>query len=70
MRVKNITLGYTIPNFATEKIGISRMRLFFSGEDLFTIDALDGGYDPENTNGSANFYPFTKRYSFGLTADF
>ncbi|WP_209332220.1 SusC/RagA family TonB-linked outer membrane protein [Lunatimonas salinarum] len=70
MRVKNITLGYTIPSLASDKIGVDRIRLFFSGEDLFTIDALDGGYDPENTNGSANFYPFTKRYSLGLTVDF
>ncbi len=69
-RFKNITLGYSLPNNVIEKVGISSLRLYFSGEDLFTIDAVDGGYDAENTNGSSAFYPFTKRYSLGLTLTF
>ncbi|MCG8386490.1 MAG: TonB-dependent receptor [Cytophagales bacterium] len=70
MRVKNITLGYTLPGNVLESAGIDKVRVFFSGEDLFTIDSVDGGYDAENTNGAANFYPFTKRYSFGLNVNF
>jgi TonB-linked SusC/RagA family outer membrane protein len=69
-RFKNITLGYTLSGSVTEKIGIDNLRLYFSGEDLFTIDAVDGGYDAENTNGSHTNYPFTKRYSLGLTLTF
>lgn len=69
-RLKNITLGYSLPKDMLEKVGISNLRVYLSGEDLFTIDAVDGGYDAENTNGSAAFYPFTKRYSLGLTLTF
>ncbi|MDO5979784.1 SusC/RagA family TonB-linked outer membrane protein [Flavivirga spongiicola] len=69
-RFKNITLGYSIPTDVLEKVGISSLRFYLSGEDLFTIDAVDGGYDAENTNGSADFYPYTKRYSLGLTLTF
>lgn len=69
-RFKNITVGYSLPKDVLEKAGISTLRLYLSGEDLFTIDAMDGGYDAENTNGSDAFYPFTKRYSVGLTLTF
>ena len=70
MRVKNITFGYTLPESLLAGVGIENARIFFSGEDLFTIDDVDGGYDAENTDGEADFYPFTKRYSFGLTVNF
>jgi len=69
-RLKNITVGYSLPKNVLEKAGISSLRLYLSGEDLFTIDAIDGGYDAENTDGSDTFYPFTKRYSVGLTLTF
>ena len=65
-RLKNITVGYTLPSKISQKISIPKVRIYFSGEDLFTIDDLDGGYDPETTNGDVNFYPFTRRYAFGL----
>ncbi|WP_422351053.1 TonB-dependent receptor [Flagellimonas sp.] len=64
-RLKNVTLGYTLPVDVTNKVGIDKIRLFFSGEDLLTIDHLDGGYDAENS-GATNIYPFTKRYAFGV----
>ncbi|WP_168796350.1 SusC/RagA family TonB-linked outer membrane protein [Flagellimonas onchidii] len=70
LRVKNITLGYTLPQDLLTDIGIEKIRLFFSGEDLFTFDHLDGGYDAENTDGGADFYPYQKRYSVGITVNF
>jgi TonB-linked SusC/RagA family outer membrane protein len=69
-RLKNITIGYSLPTDALKKAGISNLRIYVSGEDLFTIDSVDGGYDPENTDGSDIFYPFTKRFSLGLTLTF
>jgi len=69
-RLKNITFGYSIPKYAISKIGVEKIRIYFSGEDLFTIDSVDGGYDAENTNGGDRFYPFTKRYSIGLNLTF
>lgn len=70
LRVKNITLGYTLSDGLLKNIGLSGVRVFVSGEDLLTFDWLDGGYDAENTNGNANFYPFTKRFSMGLIFNF
>ena len=68
--MKNITLGYTLSDGLLKNIGLSGARVFVSGEDLLTFDRLDGGYDAENTNGQANFYPFTKRFSMGLSINF
>jgi len=70
LRFKNISLGYTIPKTALEQMGLSNLRIFFSGEDMFTIDHVDGGYDAENTNGASSNYPFMKRYSLGLSLTF
>ena len=36
-RLKNIQFGYTIPSSTTKKIGISRARVYVSGQDLFTV---------------------------------
>ena len=46
LRLKNITLGYTLPRNLTNKIGISRLRLYARAENLFTWTKY-WGYDPE-----------------------
>lgn len=69
-RLKNITFGYSLPKDVLNKLRLSNLRIYFSGEDLFTLDHMTGGYDAENTNGSDVFYPFTKRYSIGLNLTF
>ena len=65
-RLKNITIGYTLPSNVLERAGIDRIRVYVGGEDLFTLSHLDGGYDPENSSGYENAYPFTKRFTLGL----
>uniref|UniRef100_UPI003216C7B7 SusC/RagA family TonB-linked outer membrane protein n=1 Tax=uncultured Draconibacterium sp. TaxID=1573823 RepID=UPI003216C7B7 len=70
LRLKNITVGYTIPKHLTDKVGVDNLRVYFSGEDLLTFDHVDGGYDAENTKGGANAYPFMKKYAFGLSLTF
>ena len=37
VRLKNLQIGYTIPAQITRKIGVSNLRVFFSGENLFTL---------------------------------
>lgn len=68
-RLKNIQIGYTLPNHLTKKMGISKVRFYFSGEDIFEVHNVPGGYDPENT-GSYNNYPFTRNFSFGANIVF
>lgn len=70
LRIKNITFGYSLPKETVSKIGLDRLRFYFSGEDLFTFSGIDGGYDPENTDGGDRFYPFSSRYSFGINLKF
>ncbi|MCG8310616.1 MAG: TonB-dependent receptor [Cytophagales bacterium] len=70
IRLKNIQLGYTIPNDVSQKAGLQNVRFYFSGEDLFTLSHVDGGYDPENTDGGHSIYPFMKRFALGLSLTF
>ena len=46
-RLKNVTLGYTIPKAILNKIGISRLRIYVTGENLFTFTSLIKSFDPE-----------------------
>lgn len=63
-RLKNLTLGYTIPNIYIKKSGITNLRVYFSGENLFTIKQLPRQIDPEGLSGS--IYPFHRTFSFGI----
>ncbi|MBC7568959.1 MAG: TonB-dependent receptor [Spirosoma sp.] len=64
-RLKNIQVGYTIPSQLTERLKISRLRVYFSGENLVTFTKLLA-FDPEAPNGSGNFYPLSKVTTFGI----
>lgn len=71
MRIKNMQLGYTIPEFITQKIGISKLRFFVSGENLATFTNMISIFDPETIGTSmGNSYPLSKTYSFGLSVTF
>lgn len=68
LRLKNVTLGYTLPKNLTDKMKISRLRFYFSGENLFTFSRLKVNIDPEGLDGT--IYPFQKTFSFGLNMNF
>ncbi len=72
LRLKNIQLGYTIPNMLTKRIGLSKLRVFASGENLVTWTKLAKMFDPEmlDYNWVGNPYPLSKVVSFGLSATF
>lgn len=69
MRLKNIQLGYTLPATLTAKINLEKIRFYFSGEDVFEIHNVLGGYDPEN-GGYYSSYPFSRLFSFGINLVF
>lgn len=79
-RLKNLTFGYSLPQKWISKIKLDKVRIYFSGENLFTFDKLDSDYiDPEQAaagnswkggNGNAVTYPFSKTYSFGIDVSF
>lgn len=66
VRLKNLVFGYTIPTTITKKLNISQVRLFFSGQNLFTIHNFFDGFDPERDDNSGQFYPLMKSYNFGI----
>lgn len=46
LRIRNITLGYTLPQSLTQRIGISRLRVYGTAANLYTFTGYDG-FDPE-----------------------
>lgn len=70
MRMKNLQIGYTFPKAWMNKAKIEKLRVYVSGENLFTISGIADMFDPEATagNGFSNgkTYPLSKTISFGL----
>lgn len=67
MRVKNITLGYTIPSDITKKFHVDRLRFYFSANDLPAFSKYPKGYDPEWNRFSDLLM---SSYIFGLNVSF
>ncbi len=73
MRLKNLQIGYTLPNSIMSRVGIDKLRIFFSGENLATITNLRKVMDPETAGigkQGGTVYPLSKTYSFGLSVNF
>ncbi|WP_422082932.1 TonB-dependent receptor [Ulvibacterium sp.] len=70
IRLKNLQLGYSFPTAVLEKIGLTRLRLYFSGENLWErTDFLL--FDPEVDDFSGRrSYPLNRSYSLGLNFTF
>ncbi len=76
-RLKNLTLGYTLPQDITEKYGIGKLRLYLSGQNVFTITGYSG-FDPELglTNGNLQQnvdtaqFPQSRTYLLGVNLTF
>ena len=66
-RLKNLTLGYTLPSYLTEKVTIKRARVYVSANDLFCISKYPKGWDPEM---GTTAYPITTSVLFGLSVNF
>lgn len=71
-RLKNVTLGYTLPQSLTQRVRIGRLRVYVSGENLFELSEIKDFVDPEAIEESFGgyAYPFQRRYAFGVNVDF
>ncbi|MDR1974172.1 MAG: TonB-dependent receptor [Bacteroidales bacterium] len=70
MRLKNLQLGYTLPQKLTRKAFIDRLRVYFSASNVFTITKYSG-YDPEVGSGvDYGNYPQARTIMFGVNLDF
>ena len=78
LKIKSIQIGYTLPKSVINKIGISSLRFYVQGENLFTFTKYTG-MDPESVGSSTSnkgvdfqgmLYPHTKAVNFGLNLNF
>ena len=71
LRVKNLTLGYTLPVSMTNRFKISRFRVFVTGENLAEISDIKKYIDPEAVaDGYGWAYPYQRKYAVGINLDF
>lgn len=70
LRLKNLQIGYTFPRSILSKVGISKLRLYYSGQNILTFTGFLEGWDPEAPSGRGNYYPQTKVHSFGMNLTF
>lgn len=77
LRVKNITLGYTLPKQWTNTIRLESVRLYVSALNMITFSDVNGIIDPEMDNAGAKdnnmrgwYSPHQKTWAFGLSVDF
>ncbi|HET8828069.1 MAG TPA: SusC/RagA family TonB-linked outer membrane protein [Pelobium sp.] len=66
LRLRNVELGYSLPQNILKKIKVSNARLYISGNNLFTSDNINEvNVDPEILNGLS--HPSLKSYNVGLS---
>lgn len=74
-RLQNIQVGYSLPKSIVSRIKLQNVRLYFSGENLLTIDALPKGIDAAALRGfnalsGAAAYGADRTYSFGISVTY
>ena len=84
LRVKNLTIGYTLPRNLTQKVSVEKLRVYFSAQNLLTFDHIGGKMDPELTGGWSSTFdvagvdmryagramPFNRQWTFGVQLSF
>jgi TonB-linked SusC/RagA family outer membrane protein len=84
LRLKNLVIGYTLPAALTQKARIQKLRVYFSGNDLWERTKIRDGWDPEasrnvantgdvnnnNVSTSSGRYPFYRYLTAGVNLTF
>jgi TonB-linked SusC/RagA family outer membrane protein len=67
IRMKSLIVGYTLPQSLISRVKLERVRIYFSGNDLFEITSIKDGFDPEQgVDSQLSGYPFMRTWSFGI----
>ena len=69
LRLKNIELGYNLPQNLLSRIRMQSVRLYLNAFNLFTITKVKD-YDPEGDNASGQFYPQQRIMNVGVNVGF
>lgn len=77
LRLKNLTVGYTLPESWVRKTGfLEKVRLYFTGTDLWETTKIKDGWDPEQSQNVSDHdnplgrFPFSRSYTFGINVTF
>ncbi|WP_299551542.1 TonB-dependent receptor [Seonamhaeicola sp.] len=71
LRLKNVSIGYSLPHKLLDKMRISNWRVFVSGENVFEWSSIRKFIDPETaTLGNGFAYPFHRKFSVGMNVTF
>ncbi|WP_200979915.1 SusC/RagA family TonB-linked outer membrane protein [Echinicola sp. 20G] len=71
LRIKNIELGFTLPEIISNRLNAQSIRFYINGLNLFTFDNLpNDDFDPETSSGSNINYPLIKSYTAGISVKF
>nr|WP_240163904.1 TonB-dependent receptor [Spirosoma taeanense] len=70
IRLKNLEIGYTIPETIGKKVGISSLRVYVNALNLATIVNKLGSFDPEADNATGQYYPQSRIINTGLSLRF
>ena len=67
IRLKTVAIGYTLPPAVLQRMRLTQLRIYFSGQNLWELTGLKGNFDPEITTGAMGvFYPLQRAISFGV----
>lgn len=69
LRLKNVEIGYNLPEALIKKLGMGTFRVYVSGLNLITWDKF-GIFDPESTSSSAQYYPQSRVINIGANVTF
>ncbi len=72
LRIKNIELGYTVPNKIMKKVGLNTARLYVNANNLYTWSKVYKGVDPESPPTPTNTepYPLVRTVNMGVNINF
>ena len=72
-RLKNLIIGYSLPQKWCKKAQLGSVRIYLSGQNLLTMSHFYKGYDPEVLYGGSTggeFYPIMQTYTVGVDLKF
>ena len=67
VRLKTAQIGYTLPQSFTKRFGVQNLRVFVEGNNLFTLDGLPEGIDPESPGVNNGYYPQQRNILGGIS---
>lgn len=71
VRLKNVELGYSLPQKWVSKAHLQQVRIYVQGMNLLTFDKLSKlNMDPETGDGNGSWYPIQRVYNFGVNIVF